>query len=176
MINNFAEITAPLHELRRKGVPFAWTPVHQAAFDRLLEIMSSTPVLRSYSLSDDLVLTTDASEKSIGGVLTQKGHPLLFVSRVLTSSECNYNNVEKEALAVVWAVLRLRQLLLGRHFTLITDNRPLVANYGGIQLPKVASSRMVRWAIILQAYDFSIVHKPERDPARRCYLQTLLGK
>ncbi len=68
--------------------------------------------------------------------------------------------MEKEALAVIWSVLRLKQLLLGRHFTLVTDNGPLVAIYGGVQLPKVASSRMVRWAIILQAYDFSIVHKP----------------
>ena len=77
-----------------------------------------------------------------------------------TSAEPNYNNVEREALAVVWRTLRLRLFLLGRKFTLVTDHKPLLAIYGGIAVPKVASSRLARWSLILQSYDFDVTYKP----------------
>ena len=93
-------------------------------------------------------------------MLTQNGRPVIFVSRVLTSAEKNYSNVEREALAVVWSILRLRLLLLGRRFNLVTDHKPLLAIYGGATVPKVASSRLIRWSIALQSYDFVILYKP----------------
>ena len=72
----------------------------------------------------------------------------------------NYSNVEWEGFAIVWTLERLRQLLLGRQFKLITDHRPLLKIFGGNSLPKVASSRLTRWAIKLQAFDFIIQYKP----------------
>lgn len=52
------------------------------------------------------MLTIDASDKSIGGVLQQvddKGQmrPLTFFSRTFNSAETRYSNIEKEALAVI---------------------------------------------------------------------------
>ena len=105
-------------------------------------------------------MTTDASEKAIGAVLTQGGKPVLFVSRTLSGAETRYSNIERKALAVVWACQRLRHLLLGRKFTLVTDHQPLLRIYGGLDLPKVASSRITRWAILLQPFDFKIQYKP----------------
>lgn len=63
--------------------------------------------------------------------------------------------MEREALAVVWSVLRLKQFLIGRHFTLVTDHKPQEKNYGRAILPKVTSNRLMRWSILLQRYDFS---------------------
>ena len=83
--------------------------------------MSEEPVLVSYDLGRPVTLATDASEKAIGAVLTQDGKPVIFVSRILTSAEQRYSSIEREALAVVWAVYRLRQLLLGR--TLFVEDR-----------------------------------------------------
>ena len=160
MIPNYSRIVQPLHSLRKKDEDFNWSEPHQQAFDRVLQVMASPPVLQSYDLLQPVTLTTDASEKAIGGVLTQDGKPVMFVSRVLTPTEQRYSNIEREALAVVWSVLRLRQLLLGRHFMLITDHRPLEKIYGGRSIPKVASNRLTRWSIILQRYDFSIQYKP----------------
>ena len=160
MIPNYSKIVQPLHYLRRKDVDFQWTQEHTKAFDEILRIMASSPVLASYDLNKPTTLTTDASEKAIGGVLTQNDKPVIFVSRVLTKSEQRYSNIEKEALAVVWSILRLKQLLLGRHFSLITDHKPLVQIYGGPRLPKVASNRLTRWSILLQRFNFTIEHKP----------------
>ena len=159
MIPNFASVVQPLHSLRRKDVEFKWSQEHQSAFDELLRIMSTPPLLHSYELDQPATLTTDASEKSIGGILTQNGKPVMFVSRVLTPAEQKYSNIEREGLAVVWSVLRLKQLLLGRHFSLVTDHKPLERIYGGKQLPKVASNRLTRWSILLQRFDFTIQYQ-----------------
>ena len=160
MTLKFSDIVQPLHGLRKKDVPFVWNREQQQSFDALLRILSEKPVLQPYNLREEVTLTTDASERAIAGVLTQNGSPVIFVSRSLTSAERNYSNVEREALAVVWSVLRLQQLLLGRTFNLVTDHRPLLQLFGGSALPKVASARVTRWAIILQRYDYRIVYKP----------------
>jgi len=160
MIENYSGIVQPLHNLRKKNTEFRWTDIHQAAFDKLLQIMASPPVLSSYDVTQPVTLTTDASEKAIGGILTQGGKPVMFVSRMCTPAEQRYSNIEREGLAVVWCVMRLKQLLLGKHFDLVTDHKPLLKIYGGRNLPKVASNRLVRWSILLQRFNFSIQHKP----------------
>ena len=72
MIPNYAEIVRPLNVLRKQGVPFAWTPGHQQAFDALLKcVTDESTVLRPYSLTEEAVVTTDASEHTIGGILSQ---------------------------------------------------------------------------------------------------------
>ena len=48
------------------------------------------------------ILTTDANEHSISGILSQDNHPVMHLSRKLTTAESNYSNIEREALAMVW--------------------------------------------------------------------------
>ena len=160
MIPKYAEKLKPINALRAKNVQFNWTPECQSAFDNLVKELSSNPVIKPYDLNKEASLTTDASEKTIGGVLTQEGHPVIYVSRTLNDSEKNYSNIEREALAVVFCVTRLKQFLSGRHFTIITDHKPLQFIYHPAkEIPKVASARIARWAIQLMAFDFDIKHE-----------------
>ena len=111
-----------------------------------------------------MTLTTDASEETIGAVLTQNDHPVIYISRNLTSAEQKYSNIEREALAVVFAMTRLRQFLLGRKFTLRTDHKPLQYIFNpSNQIPKVVSARLARWAITLMAYDYDVQYTPGQD-------------
>lgn len=160
MIPNFSRIVQPLHHLRKKDVTFEWASEHNDAFNRLLHLMAKEPVLVSYDLAQPVTLATDASEKAIGAVLLQQNKPVIFVSRILTDTEQRYSNIEREALAVVWSVYRLKQLLLGRRFTLQTDHKPLEKIYGNFRIPKVASNRLMRWSILLQQFDFDIKYEP----------------
>ncbi|KAL0186488.1 hypothetical protein M9458_018158, partial [Cirrhinus mrigala] len=86
-------------------------------------------VLRAPDFNCPFLLQTDASDTGLGAVLSQvrdgEEHPATYISRKLTPAETRYAAVEKEALAIKWAVLELRYYLLGRRFTLITDHAPL---------------------------------------------------
>ena len=160
-VENFAEISAPLEEAKKKSSKFVWTEECQRAFETLRRKLSEQPVLKPFDIEKESVVTTDASEVAISGILEQEGHPCLFVSRQLSSAERNYSNTEREALAVVWAVMRLRQFLLGLRFKLVTDHKALTKLFDpGTELPKVQSARLSRWAITLMGFDFEIGYKP----------------
>ena len=62
--------------------------------------MAKKPVVNIFDLKKDITLTTNASEHSISGILSQ-GHLIMYLSRRLTNNDFNYSNIEKEALAIV---------------------------------------------------------------------------
>ena len=122
---------------------------------------NSKPVSSRYSLTKETTVTTDASEKTIGGVLSQEGHPVIYVSRKLSQAEENYSNIEREALAIVFVVTRLKQFLLRRRFILQTDHKPLKYLFApDKEIPKTASARISRCAIALMGFDFELKYKP----------------
>lgn len=77
------------------------------------------------------------------------------MSRTLKSAEENYTTTEKELLAIVWAVKRLRHYLLGRRFEVQTDHKALVWLYGVTD----PASRLLRWRLKLEEYDMEIMYK-----------------
>ena len=56
--------------------------------------MAKKPVVKIFDPKKDITLTTDASEHSISGILSQEGHPTMYLSRRLTNTEFNYSNIE----------------------------------------------------------------------------------
>jgi len=156
-VEAFSRIIQPLLELRKNQNVFEWTPRHQEAFDKLKCALASEPIVRIYDPAKELTLTADASEKAISAVLSQENHPVLYLSRTLSEAESRYSNVEREALAIVWATQRARHFLLGRKFKIISDHRPLEFLFGDEKgLPKVTSARIMRWAIHMSAFDYTI--------------------
>jgi hypothetical protein len=71
-IPHYADITAVLHGLKRKEVPFVWRAEHQAAFDRLKQALCEAPVLQVPDFGEEFVLVTDASDLAIFAVLQQR--------------------------------------------------------------------------------------------------------
>ena len=158
MIPDYAAKTHCINELRQKDKDFNWSS------QNLVDELTSEPAVQPYSLNREATLSTDASEKTIRAVLTQEGHPVIYVSRNLTTAQTKYSNIECEALAVVFAVTRLRQFLLGRSFTIEMDHKPLQYIFNTSEkISKVASARLACWAITLMAYDFIIKHVPGID-------------
>ena len=65
------------------------------------------------SLTKDFELQTDASAVGLGAVLEQDGHVVAYESRSLTHAERQYSVIERECLAVLYAVKQFRHYLLG---------------------------------------------------------------
>ena len=78
--------------------------------------MAKKPIVRIFDPKKDITLTTDVSEHSMSGILSQEGHLIMYLSRRLMNTEFNYSNVEKEALAFEWTTTRAQQFLIGKNF------------------------------------------------------------
>lgn len=159
-IPNFAKTSKPLTKLLQKDVPFHFNPECMSAFNELKQALVSDPILTYPNFEETFVLTTDASAFAIGAVLSQgpigKDLPIGYASRTLCNAETKYSTIERELLAIVWAVKHFRPYLFGRKFVLITDHRPLTWLFS----IKDPGSRLARWRLKLEEYDYTIEYKP----------------
>ena len=80
-----------------KKVEFTWTQKQNKAFEALKKVLTNKPVLQIFDSKKEVTLTTATSECGIAAVVSQEGHPVRYLSIKLTSAECNYSNIEKEA-------------------------------------------------------------------------------
>ena len=87
------------------------------------------PVLSLPDFGKEFILQTDACNDGVGGVLFQEEagvkHPVAFAGKKLLPRERNYSTIEKECLAIVWAVQKFQNFLYGKPFVLETDHQPL---------------------------------------------------
>ena len=74
--------------------------------------MAKKSIVKIFDLKRDITLTTDASEHSISGILSQEGHLIMYLSRRLMNTEFNYSNIKKEATAIVCTATRARKFLI----------------------------------------------------------------
>lgn len=159
-VPNFGKIAKPLHELFLKDAKFTWGAKQELAFCELKEILISRPLLQYPDFEKEFILTTDASGFAIGSVLSQgevgKDLPIAYASRSLNKAEQHYSASEAEMLSVCWSVQYFRQYLYGRRFTILTDHRPLCWAFK-MNNP---SSRMTRWRLKMEEYNYVIKYKP----------------
>lgn len=102
-------------------------------------------------------------EKALGQCLLQdirgERHPVLFLSRKLLDREARYLTVEKECLAVKWAVESLRYYLLGRHFILEMDHWALQ----WLNRMKDSNTCLTAWYLSFHPYEFTVRYRAGKD-------------
>lgn len=157
-IPDYSAVAIPLTDLTRKGQPnkVKWEEPQEKAFQALRSKLASPPILQLPNFTKTFVLRTDASNRGVGAILMQYCdgvlHPVAYASRKLCKAEQNYSAIEKECLAIVWAIRKFDLYLFGRAFVIQTDHRPLTY----INQSKCVNKRVMRWAMMLQEYKFKV--------------------
>lgn len=167
-IPDFSSKSYPLRRLLRKDEQFFWSATAEASFINLKTELCSDRVLMPFDPSKQVILTTDASPTGIAAVLSHEidGHerPIAYASRALTDSESNYSQLDREALAIVYAATHFFNYIFGKRFVLITDNEPLSRIFHPDRaLPKMTSSRLLRYASFLSGLDYTVRCKKGKE-------------
>lgn len=114
-VKDFAKIVRPLTQLTRKKVDFIWSYECEEAFQKLRNSLLTTPILKYPDFSKQSKVIVDASDFACGNVLTQTyddiDMPITYISRSFKKGELNKPPIEKELLAVHFAVTQLRPYL-----------------------------------------------------------------
>ncbi|KAJ8876908.1 hypothetical protein PR048_021357 [Dryococelus australis] len=154
-VQNYINIAKPLFDLLKNEVNYEWMAEHKKVFNTLKQVLTTEPILH-LDFAKPFLLTTVA----IGAKLYQgeigKDRSIAYGSRTLNKAERNYSASERKMLSIIRA--RTKQFipyLLGRKFTVITDNKPLQ----WILSVKDAGSRLLRWSLKLEEYVYEIKYR-----------------
>lgn len=162
-VTNFSSLVSPLTRLTCKNAKFNWDSACEDAFVAIKECLVKSPVLSCPDFDKPFIVQCDASDFGLGAILSQiqdgVEHVICYLSRSLNKNERKYSTTEKECLAVLFAIEKLRPYIEGTHFTVITDHYCLK----WLNNIKDPVGRIARWAIRLQQYDFEILHRKGKD-------------
>ncbi|KAL4085150.1 hypothetical protein QTP88_027442 [Uroleucon formosanum] len=158
-VPDYGKIAKPITNLLRKGIEFIWTSECQEAFEKLKIILCNEPLLQYPDFEKPFIITCDASNYAVGCVLSQgvipADLPIAYASRTLNKAEINYSTTEKELVAIMFGVKQFRPYVYGQKFTIITDHKPLTWLFS----VKDPGSRLLRWRIKLDEFDYEIQYK-----------------
>lgn len=155
----FADLAAPMNELLKKRNPFIWSESCEESFKSLKQALLESVTLVIPDANTKYNLYCDASEVGIGACLSAimdngDERPVLFLSRKLQPVETRYPVVEKELLAIVYALRKLRKYLLDREFVLFCDNSAVCYLFNKNE----PSQRLQRWIMCTQEFTFTTKH------------------
>ena len=160
---NIAQISKPLRELLSTKNAWIWGAAQEDSFNKLKEEISSHRVLGLYDPPATTKISADASTYGLGAVLLQKQldqwRPIAFSSRALSKTELRYAQIEKEALALTWALEKFSKYTLGKIIMLETDHKPLVPLLGQKSLD-LLPPRVLQFRLRLMQFQYTIQHVP----------------
>ena len=115
------------------------------------------PFFKFFDPKEEVEIQCDASDRGLGACLMQRGQPGAYASRSMTATEVNYAQIEKELLAILFAVERFEQCVYGRPVRIQTDHRPLESIFRKSLLS--APKRLQRMLLRLQKFDLQVSYK-----------------
>ncbi|KAM2604976.1 hypothetical protein TB2_033831 [Malus domestica] len=106
-------------------------------------------------LQKDVTFKFDDEWAVLGQMRDKKPHVIYYASRTLNDAQLNYSTIDKELLAIVFALDKFRSYLLGTKVIIYTDHATL--KY--LLTKKEAKPRLIRWMLLLQEFDVEIRDK-----------------
>lgn len=158
-IDRFSHTVQPLLRLTSKKNKFVWTKKDDETFREVKNLFLKTNVLFHPDPKKTFYLQTDASDVAISGHVYQylaSGDrvAIMFLSRTLQPAEQRYTTTEKELLAIVFCLQKIRYIVLGSRLNIITDNHAVTF----LKTCNLRNNRLTRWILAIQEFDFEITH------------------
>ena len=153
-VQGYAAMVSPLTDLLRKD-GFKWEERETTAFEALKQQLCTAPILSLPDFEETFVVETDASSEGIGAVLMQNNRPICYFSRKLGPRMRVAATYQKELFAIVEAVYKWRQYLLGRRFIIRTDHQSLKELMQQVILAPIQQKYVRK----LMGFDFVIEYK-----------------
>jgi len=167
-IKDLRKISRPLCNLLAKDVTFSF----DVAFEKLRSVLSSTPIVQPSNWSLPFEIMCDAFEYVVGDILGHRedrlSHVIYYASKTLLDAQLNYTTIEKELLAVVFALDKSRSYLLG--------SKVIVYSNQGHLLTEKETKRLIRWILLLQEFDIEIQDKKGSENVMVDHLSRILLK
>jgi transposase InsO family protein len=159
---------SPMYRLLQKGHEWRWTEDCQKAFDECKKELCADHLLMHYDARKEIVITCDASDEGISGVLSHKVNggerPVFYVSRTLTKAEKKYPILHREALAITFAMEKFYKYVYGNFVTIFTDHKPLLGVFKGKKgEPPMVASRLQRYVIRMSIFDFDLKYRKGKE-------------
>ena len=153
-VPKLSEVMRPISVLTHKDVEWSWGEPQEKAFKKLKKLLTESPILAYYDPKSELIIQCDASQFGIGAALMQNGKPIAYASRALTDTESRYAIIEKEMLAIVFALEKWHQFTYGRPVIVHSDHKPLhsITRKPLDRAPKRLQSMLIR----ALAYDIKV--------------------
>ena len=138
-----------------------------SVFQKIKDSISADALLALPDISRFFILTTNASAIGSSAVLSQVQNgierTIAYCSRLHNSAQTRYSTTDQELLALVTSIEHFRPYLLTGCFKLRTDHKALIY----LVQTKNNKSRLLRWSLALQGYDFLLEHVSGRKRFRR---------
>ena len=158
---NITDYTAPLSGMIRHNRLFVWSALHDKCFEMIKQIACKTPILRPVDPRDKtpIWVVCDASASGIGAFYGQgqewyKSRPAGFLSKKFTPAQRNYYTWEQEMIAILEALLKWEDKLIGIPITIVTDHKALTF----FKTKTNMSGRQVRWWEFLSRFNYTLVY------------------
>ncbi|MCO5580356.1 hypothetical protein L7F22_034222 [Adiantum nelumboides] len=158
-----AHVCIPLTKLTKKDSVFEWKEEQIKAFQILKNMLTVAPVLIVPDWKLPFHIFVDASHLAVGAALMQEQRrgwlrPIYYANRVLTPAEKNYIVTERECLGMVYALQKFKHYLLANRVIFHVDHLALIYLVNKPHL----SGRLARWILLLQEFDYVVIHTPGR--------------
>ncbi|XP_041771477.1 uncharacterized protein K02A2.6-like [Anopheles merus] len=181
-VPNMRELRYPLDNLLKTNAQFRWTADCKRAFERFKSLLSSNLLLTHYDPRHKIIVSADASSIGIGATISHMFpngtiRVVQHASRALTKTEEGYSQIDREGLAIIFAVTKFHKMIFGRRFQLQTDHRPLLRIFGSKKgIPVYTANRLQRFALTLLSYDFGIEYVRTESFGNADVLSRLINK
>ena len=93
-----------------------------------------------------------------------EGRVISYASRTLSAAERNYSQVEKEALGIIFIVMKFEKFLIGRRITIYIDHKTLVKLFDSQQaISGTGAARIQRWSLYLSNFNYQVEYRKGCD-------------